>query len=342
MKLSLEIKIMARKLASIQRIINIEPIEGADAIMKATVLGWSVVIRKDEYKIGDLCVYVEIDSILPDRPEFEFMKARSSRVRTVKLRGQVSQGICFPLSILDNTNITLAEMVEDLDVTEAVGIIKWEPADPACLSGVSRGNFPSFIPKTDETRAQVLLGKLHKRKGEFCYITEKLDGSSMTVYVNLNSDIDFGVCGRNINFTQTQENTYWKVAIAEDMERKLRSLNRNIAVQGELVGEGIQKNKLKLKGHTIYIYSVFDIDKHEYLPFEEMVQILKQIDLKMVPIISTSWAIEDDMETLIKLSERKYTINPESEAEGIVIRTLDSKFSFKVINPRFLLKYEDA
>jgi len=137
-----------RKLASIQRIKNLEPIAGADAIEKATVLGWQLVVKKGEFAIGDLCVYCEIDSRLPDRPEFEFLKARGMRIRTVRLRGQISQGICFPLSILP----VYTDVQEDTDVTELLDITKYEPPIPAQLAGVAKGLFPSFIPKTDETR----------------------------------------------------------------------------------------------------------------------------------------------------------------------------------------------
>jgi RNA ligase (TIGR02306 family) len=91
-----------RKLASIQRVNAVEPITEADAIERIRILGWYVVVRKDEYKVGDLVIYCEVDSILPDRPEFEFLRTRNFRIRTIKLKGQVSQGICFPLSVLEN------------------------------------------------------------------------------------------------------------------------------------------------------------------------------------------------------------------------------------------------
>jgi RNA ligase (TIGR02306 family) len=165
-----------RKLASIQKIKSLEPIEGADAIEKATVLGWQLAVKKGEFKVGDLAVYCEIDSLLPDRPEFAFLKPRGMRIRTIRLRGQVSQGICFPLSILPED----IEPQEDMDVTEILGITKYEPPIPAYLSGKVKGKFPSFIPKTDETRVQVLQKVLDKYQGISCYVSEKLDGSSAT------------------------------------------------------------------------------------------------------------------------------------------------------------------
>ncbi|MCH8319071.1 MAG: RNA ligase (ATP), partial [Bacteroidetes bacterium] len=168
-----------RKLASIQKISTLEPIQDADAIEKATVLGWQLVVKKGEFKAGSLCVYCDIDSILPDRPEFEFLKQRKMRIKTIKLRGQISQGICFPLSILPPDT----EIREDMEVTEILGIKKYEPPVPAHLQGVAKGKIPSFIPKTDEPRIQVVQDTLDSFKGEKCYITEKLDGSSVTYFI---------------------------------------------------------------------------------------------------------------------------------------------------------------
>ncbi|MGB0431866.1 MAG: RNA ligase (ATP), partial [Bacteroidia bacterium] len=237
-----------RKLASIQRIKSIEPIEGADAIMKATVLGWELVVKKDEFNVGDLVVYCEVDSLLPEKPEFEFLKSRGMRIKTIRLRGQISQGICFPLSVLPDD----FKVEEDADCTDAIGITKYEPPMPASLSGVAKGNFPGFIPKTDETRVQVLQGVLDKYAGTKCYVAEKLDGSSVTYYYN---NGQFGVCSRNLDLEETTENTLWIKARELDIENKLKSLGGNFALQGEMVGEGIQSNKLKLKGQTPYFFN---------------------------------------------------------------------------------------
>lgn len=335
-----------RKLASIQRIRALAPIEGADAIERATVLGWQLVVKKDEFKVGDLAVYCEIDSLMPDKPEFEFLKPRGMRIRTVRLRGQISQGICFPLSILP----TDFEVQEDADCTAALGIIKYEPAIPAHLSGIIKGKFPSFIPKTDETRVQVLQKVLDKYKGEKCYITEKLDGSSATYFVK---DGEFGVCSRSLELREDEQNSFWRVARKMDIEDKLRSLGRNISIQGELIGEGIQGNKLKLKGQTIRFFNAFDIDKFEYLNFLDFSELLKQLDLPMVPIVSVDYVLENDIETIVKMATIKSQLLDEVWAEGIVIRPYTEKIdlllsnadfnngrvSFKAINPEFLLKY---
>jgi RNA ligase (TIGR02306 family) len=334
-----------RKLASIQRIKHLEPIPEADAIVTATVLGWQLVVKKDEYKVGDLAVYCEIDSLMPDRPEFEFLRQRNFRIRTIRLRGQVSQGICFPLSVLPEG----FPIAEDADCTEALGITKYEPPMPAQLAGVARGNFPSFIPKTDETRVQVLQGILDKYKGERCYITEKLDGTSVTYFLNEGA---FGVCSRNLELLEDPENSLWKMARELDIENKLRALGRNIALQGELVGEGIQKNLLKIRGQSVRFFNVFDIDQFAYLSYEAFRDQIQNLGLETVPVLSTDYVLENDIQTLVNMATIRSTVNPEAWAEGIVIRPLvekqdrwmdgvASRVSFKAINPEFLLKYGD-
>lgn len=335
-----------RKLASIQKIKSLEPIEGADAIEKATVLGWQLVVKKNEFKVGDLCVYCEIDSLLPDKPEFEFLRPRKMRIRTVRLRGQISQGICFPLSLLPPG----FEIVEDADCTEALGITKYEPPVPAHLSGIAKGKFPSFIPKTDETRVQVLQRLLDKYVGETCYVTEKVDGSSATYFINNN---EFGVCSRNLELLEDSENTFWKVARALDIENKLRMLKGNYAIQGELVGEFVQDNRLKLRGHKVFFFNLFDIDRFEYLPYEKFVQVMATLDLQTVPILSTDYKLSNNIDSIVAMATLKSAINPDIWAEGIVIRPLAEKIdlilsnenfnngrlTFKAINPEFLLKY---
>ncbi|RYU96774.1 RNA ligase (ATP) [Emticicia agri] len=331
-----------RRLASIQRIMALEPIEGADNILKAKVLGWELVIKKSEFAVGDFCIYCEIDSLLPDKPEFEFLKAKSFRIKTIRLRGQVSQGICFPLSILPEG----FEIEEGADCTEALGIIKYEPPIPASLAGIMKGGFPSFIPKTDEIRVQILQNVLTKYKGESCFITEKLDGSSATYYLK---DGQFGVCSRNLEIEENIENTFWKVAKALNIEEKIRSLGGNYALQGELVGEGIQYNRLKIKGQTVFFFNLFNIDTFEYVSYADFMKLMKQLDLQPVPVLNDNYHLSDSITELVEMAKIKSKVQAEVWAEGIVIRLLNEKFdkwllkdlgghgriSFKAINPEF-------
>jgi RNA ligase (TIGR02306 family) len=328
-----------RKLATIQRIKALEPIQHADAIEKATVLGWQLVTKKGEFRVGDWCVYCEIYSLLPDKPEFAFLKPRGMRIRTVRLRGQISQGICFPLSILPAG----VPLEEGRDVTDALGIQKYEPPMPASLGGAAKGLFPGFIPKTDETRVQVLQELLDKYAGEIGYVTEKLDGSSVTYYLK---DDDFGVCSRNLDLLETPGNSLWQVARTLGVEARLRSLGRNFALQGEIIGEGIQGNKYNLRGQTVYFFNAFDVDAYRYLDYAEFTACLHDLDLPVVPVLDAAFPLTNDINALVERSKLNSTLNPAVWAEGVVIRPLREKqdtlgrVSFKAINPEFLLKYE--
>lgn len=338
-----------RKLASVQKILSITPIEGADSLELAKILGWNVVVKKGEFKSGDLCVYCEIDSLFPETEDFLFLKPRGMRIKTIRLRGQVSQGIAFPISLVEKYGLLPEDMFEGQDVTSALGITKYEPPIPANLGGEAKGNFPSWGIKTDETRVQVLQHVLDKYKGTICYITEKLDGSSVTYYIK---DGEFGVCSRNLEFKETQENTFWKVARELKIEEKLRSLNCNCALQGELIGEGIQKNKYKLKGQTVKFFNLFNIDLFKYADYAGFMATLYDLGLDHVPIIKTDYVLGNNIDELVTLSIDKSVLNKDTQREGIVIRplveTIDpdnngylhaDRVSFKAINPEFLIKH---
>lgn len=344
-------KTIERKLASVRVISNIQPIPNADKIELVTVDGWNVVVAKDVgHKVGDLVIYCEIDSFLPIREEFEFLRKSSYkkmgdvegfRLRTVKLRGQVSSGLILPLSILNppNTNIYVTPF-EGLDVTEMLDIVKYEPPIPAELAGKVKGVFPSFIPKTDEERIQNLTKEYeewkYQSKHQF-YVTEKLDGSSATFYVK---DGEFGVCSRNLELLETEGNTFWKVARELDLENKMKSLGKNISLQGELIGEGIQGNPYKLKGQTIRFFTGYDIDKQERLNLRDFIVILELLGLQSVPILSIEFFLPDSVEQLLQQAEGKSVLNPDTEREGVVVRSMDGSISFKAISNTFLLKNE--
>jgi RNA ligase (TIGR02306 family) len=343
---------MERKLASIQRIDNINPIPNADAIEVAQVLGWKCVIKKGEFKVQDLSIFVEIDSILPDRPEFEFMKSRHFRVKTIRLRGQISQGIVFPLSILpqdkfEQMSQAPVDKILGLDVTEMLNIQKWEPYIPAQLAGKVKGNFPSFLHKTDEVRIQAVPKVLDRYQGDvFFYVTEKVDGSSFTAYYRSG---EYGICSRNLELKEEEGNSFWKLAKALDLETKLRIINRNIAIQGEMVGMGIQKNKYNFSDVRLFVFSVFDINNGKYLDFCEAEAVCKELQLDMVPIVERSYFLPKTVDELVEFSKGVSLLNKNIPREGIVFRPheelydkdIEGRLSFKVINPLFLLRYDE-
>ena len=358
---------MERKLASIRRISDIQEIPGADMIELAIVDGWKVVVAKDVgHKVGNLVVYCEIDSFLPIKEEFEFLRKSSYkkmgdqegfRLRTVKLRGQVSQGLILPISVfgaygyrmsedLLNENpalepnksvISPSEMIELVvgnDVTEVLGIVKYEPPIPAELAGKVKGMFPSFIRKTDEERIQNLASEYEEMKKHTYYETEKLDGSSATFYYN---NGEFGVCSRNLELLETEGNTFWKVARELDLENKMKEYGFNISFQGELIGEGIQGNPYKIKGQTVRFFNLFDIDLQVYHSLSVFKETMKVLGLETVPVLNTNFKLPDTIDELLKMADGKSELNPNFDREGIVVRSLDRTISFKVISNKFLL-----
>ena len=335
---------MERKLASIRKITNIQPIPNADAIEVVSVDGWNVVTKKGEFKIGDLCIYCEIDSFLPILPEFEFLRKSSYkklsngeegfRLRTVKLRGQVSQGLVLPTSVLPGGR----DLYPGMDVTEVLSIKKYEPPIPASLVGKAKGLFPHFLHKTDEERVQNLaneFGVLHLfHPNKTYYVTEKLDGSSATFYFR---NGEFGVCSRNLELLETPDNTFWKVARDLKIEEKLGTLVDNICIQGELIGEGIQGNPYKLKGQTIRFFNAYNIDTRTYLSLDKFKNLMSQLYLEMVPVLSQDFKFSSTIDELLKYADGKSQLNPEFDREGVVIRSHDRTISFKVISNKFLL-----
>lgn len=329
-----------RKLASVQRILELRPIEGADRIEMARVLGWALVIKKGEFKVGDLCVYVEIDSKLPEQPEFEFMRDRKFRVKTVKLRGQVSQGIVFPLSILSGYSA-----IEGEDVTGHLGIVKYEPPKKEHLGGDVKGSFPGFLHKTDEERIQTmpeLLSPDYPGRMDLWYVTEKLDGTSATTY--LTKEGEFGICSRNLELnTDDDSNAIVRVFKELDIENKLRNLvlsNQGVALQGELIGPGIQKNKYKLAEKEFRLFSVFLIDDFRYALYEEYIRMCNMLnEVKSVPLVDIHYVLPSTIDDLVEFSRGCSLVNHDIPREGIVVRNREDGTSFKVVNPDFLLKF---
>lgn len=335
-----------RKLATIQTVSDVRPIEGADRIALASVLGWKVVIKKDEFKPGDLAVYCEVDSFLPVKPEFEFLRKSSYkkmsdgtegfRLKTIKLRGEISQGLLLPVTALPGFPDVPPV---GTDVSDILGVIKYEPPIPAQLAGEVKGPFPGFISKTDEERVQNLIDTLPEYSDSLFYVTEKVDGTSITIYLK---DGQFGICSRNLELVENPENTYWRVVKELDIERKLRDLGRNIALQGELIGEGIQKNIYKLRGQTIKFFDAFDIDKYEYFEYSSFISIIGQFGLSTVPLVDASIKLPASVDDILMMANGPSALNPAANREGLVFRTTSGKrFSFKAISNNFLLNDEE-
>lgn len=335
---------MERKLARVEKIVDIQPIKGADKIEVATVKNWKVVVKKDEFSIGENVVYFEIDSFLPIRDEFEFLRKSSYkkmaddsvgfRLRTVKLRNQISQGLIMPISILGDYEATLGE-----DVTELLGVVKYEAPIPAELDGVVVGDFPSFIQKTDEERIQNLSEEYEEYKKVKFFASEKMDGTSSTFFIN---EGEFGHCSRNWQLVFNPNNTFGRIITQNNLEEKLLNFGRNIAIQGEIIGEGVQGNKYKLIGQKLLVYNIFDIDKYQYVQKSEMVEICKLLNLETVPTIFEEFTLPETIDELLEIANGKSKLNPNVEREGLVWVSIDGRrISFKTISNEFLIKFDE-
>ena len=349
-----------RKLASIAEVTYIKPIEKADAIECAIVNGgWPVVVKKGEYKVGDVAIYLEIDSWVPyelapflskGKEPREYNGVKGERLRTVKLRGQISQGLLLPLNVSFNGGRSLCTigLKSGDNVTKTLGIQKWEAPIPAQLQGTMKGNFPHFIPKTDQERCQNLRKDIFEiHKDETYEVTTKLDGSSMTVYVK---DGEVGVCSRNIDLKETEDNSFWKAARNQNIVDALLQLSikhgKEYAIQGELIGEGIQGNPEKLKGQFFYLFDIYSITDGCYLKPDERYNVSLALDdmgadFEHVPVVDENLSVTQQYHTideLLKYAEGP-SMNPETKREGLVFKSHNSDFTFKAISNSYLLKH---
>ena len=357
---------MERKLASVQVIKNLEPIEGRDRIMLAEIEGWHVIVKKDEFKVGDLCVYVEIDSVLPEKPEFEFMRNKNFRVRTMKMAGVYSQGIAFPISILpnmiDDHTISYNQYHEGDDVTAILGVTKYDEyagEEPVKVSRKpkynwfqkfwyrifgfpqrKKGGFTSLVSKTDETRIQNIPEALNNKKPVI--VTEKVDGCSMTATIEHTFLGDkFNLYSRNLRIDKDNSH-YWKAAIGYDLEGRMElMLEENggkwFAIQGEVAGPAIQGNPYKLKDVDFYIFNI--IDEAGRWGTEKMVEWCYRYGLNPVPMLDTKYILPDTVDDMLKYATGPSLINPNVLREGVVVRSQDGKHSFKAVSPEYLIKH---
>jgi len=330
-----------RKLASVQRIDTVSPIPGADMIEVVRVNGWDVVVKKGGFQAGDKCIYIEIDSFLPERSEFEFLRKTSFktlyekpgfRLKTMKLRGVVSSGLVLPVP--EN----LQHLAVGEDVTDILGIVKYDPPIPAELEGLAKGAFPSFISKTDEERVQNLAAQYEEMKARGPYVwSEKLEGTSGTYY---RYNQEFGACGRNTDWLDTEGNTFWELARRHQLEEKMKDLGGNIGLQGELIGPGIQgPNYYQLKEPEIRFFNAVDLNTRKRYTYQQFMLLTDELELPTVPILGID-PLPDTVEELLHMANGQSTLC-DRPREGLVLRTLDYQHSFKAVSSLYLLKQKD-
>jgi len=354
------------KLASAERILKIEPIEGADLIQKATVLGWELVIKKDEFKVGDLAGYIQIDTVAPETPQFEFLRERKFRVRTIKLRKQISQGLLVPLPE--------GKWKEADDLTDALGVKKFSkdnevevrPRVPKVwykkwwymfkynvlvkvfpgLKTFNRVAFPKhLVPITDEERIQNIPGVLETYKGRDFIVSEKLDGSSITIIheVSRFGKHKYRVCSRRFELFNTN-NEWHRVVKSTGFEEKVKAIcyhkevgSNNVIVQGEFIGQP-QGNKYQLEANEIRLFNIYVNGKR--LPQDQFYRICDELEIPCCPMIG-NLSLNFTLPEIMQFAEGKSLLNKTAEREGLVFRCIDDNMSFKVISNKWLLKNQE-
>lgn len=337
---------MTRHLASIKRITKLEPIKDADLIELATVdEGWKTVVQKGKFTLGDLAVYFEIDSWVPHSIAPFLSKGKAPRVyngvegerlKTIRLKGTLSQGLAIPITDFEFEQWLPWNLGDD--VTTELGVQKYEPPIPAQLAGSVEGAFPPFIPKTDQERCQNLHDEIFTGQGRYTTyeVTEKLEGSSMTVYIR---EGKVGVCSRNWEIKESDSNTFWATAHGCGVVAALRAHGSDVALQGELIGEGIQGNYYGIKGHRFYVFDAHDLTTGKKLLPEDRQELVKTLGLSHVPVIKpTENKLIYDVDDLLAIADGYSEINPKKRREGLVFKSNTSDFSFKAVSNEYLLK----
>lgn len=341
-----------RRMAWLARIEEVFPIEGKDRIVQYRIGGWKVIDGIGKYDIGDLVIYISVDSWVPnalapfltkkDEPRV-YEGVPGERLKTIKMGGALSQGLLLPLTTLQNDGqwIDGVTVDEDADVTEILGILKWERS-PEFRAANAKGNFPHFLRKTDQERVQNVRPRTLEQVGPATYeVTEKLEGQSFTAY--LWEDV-FGVCSRNLELKTDEPSTWIDTANRYDLEAKLRAFfertGKQIAIQGEQVGPGIEGNIYKLDSVRLYVYDVFDIAEQKYLPPALARAVAFELGIPYVPVIDVAFELpERYCDELLAMAECRSALAP-YHAEGLVFKVNSDKsdFSMKAVSNAYLLR----
>jgi len=419
-----QLVIEGRKLVTVRKINDIQPIEGADLIVLAIIDGWQVVVKKDEFKVGDYCVFFEIDSYLPAQdPRFSFL-AKSGvktdehgvdriRLKSIKLRKQLSQGLALPViafadffyrinnnvmyccqpsaeTIMGNAKDILRDLEENRHgIEQYLNVTKYERPDErngGTGAGKAKvaGNFPIVVPKTDEDRIQNVFGKFSQTMTDVPFRKSlKLDGSSQTIAYFNNPDFfvekvddevvewdeelqelkvietkpypfqwqdsQVVVCSRNLALKFDESTAFWKAAIKDDIPARLKEYcekhDRQLALQGECMGPGIQGNREQLTEHQFYCFRIWDVDNQNFLDDADFLEITALLGVQIVPQsdIIKFFEVYGSIKEALASAEHASITHPIAEGDVYksTVKVNGQTIHFKVINNQYLLKSED-
>lgn len=373
-----------RQLASFRVLGGVIPHPNADNLEIALVDGWKCIVKKGDFKAGDRVIYFEIDSLLPITPQFEFLRkyayvnkswmpkelgvSDGFRIKTIKLRGEISQGLVVPVP----KDLELTD--DSYDLTEHFKVLKYEvPLSKEFASHFalgSGGKFPSFFPKTGETRIQNKFSEVQENKNRMFEVTRKYHGMSISFYAKLADDLTFfertkltlanwfgfsmkpiyryGVCSHNVELKlNCIGNTFVDFANNSGIMQMLANYVESnpelpeIALQGEICGPGIQDNHHGLDEITVYVFNIFDIKENRYLLPEERSELFEKVvtdkdSLIKEALVEFYTTVGDrTVDEIIALGE--FTLPSGKPNEGFVWKAMTCDFSFKAISNQFLL-----
>lgn len=348
--------IYKRKLASVQTIDNIFAHGNADLLEIVIVMGWQVIVKKNEFKIGDKIIYLEIDSVCPKCEWSLFLEKVNFRIKSIKIRGQLSQGLVLPMSVLPNGKYNVGD-----DVTTELSVTKHDPEQEDEIKNLANTsirltNFPAHLGfiKTEEPRIQSNKEYLDLFRNKKWYASLKYDGTSCTYYLNPENG-KLAICSRNnlihmpynedgsinIDEIEKSKSVHLMYAVTQDVQKKL-SLFPHLVLQGEIFGSKINGNKLMVSDLQFVVFSIFDMNKKLYSNLSELRHFCEKMNLNMVDIVYSGDNFDFDIPQLLDLS-KGYYVNTKNHREGIVVRLQDcsaidgKRYSFKVINNDYLL-----
>ena len=338
-----------RKLATVRVIAEVKDIPGADFIQAYRTDGWWVVDTKGKYKVNDLVVYCEPDSWIPHelapflsngKEPKVYEGIKGERLRIVKLKSQISQGLLLPvethgeLSLVNRQDGAVRGVTAGDDVSDFYGITKWEPVLPLCLAGDARGLFPAEIPKTAAERIQNIQDWESIREQEF-EVTEKVHGSSLSFY--LDETGDFHVCSRNLDLKETEGNAYWKAAKKYNVEENMKIADlRGYAIQGEIIGEGLNGNQYKTSLDFL-VFNIYCTKSKSYVSAEVRKEMCAVLNLKHVPVLQLQTS-GLSVQEMLEQADGESLLNG-SKREGIVAKSItDTGLIIKCISNSWLLK----
>jgi RNA ligase (TIGR02306 family) len=313
-----------KKLATVEKISEVIPHPNADrlTIYKLEGLSWRV-ISAEKFEVGDLVVYIQVDTVMPEgMPEFEFLRKNHFRVNCIRLRGEYSNGLILPLHVLRDGTYHHRD-----DVTEILSVQKYEKP-VSYNSGETAGSFPShLIPKTDEDRIENFPELIEEFRNEHVYVSVKHDGSSVSI-IHHNEDEGFCVCSRNLKIRESENSKYWQPVFSYDLKNKLPV---GYAIQGELVGEGIQGNREGIRGIDIRVFHVWHLEDRRLLDYEEMKEFCEKLGIPTVDLyysgpFSPEWNTVEDM--IEEAKNARYQNG--AVAEGLVWKLAINEYSDKL------------